>query len=54
MILPSPIAKDYPHYAGTFIREVCDAARSLAYLAERGRTVPEFNDPRIRELIVKS
>jgi toxin ParE1/3/4 len=48
------IAKDSPHYAGAFIREVRDAARSLAYLAERGRTVPEFNDPRIRELIVKS
>jgi toxin ParE1/3/4 len=48
------IAKDSPHYAGAFIREVRDAARSLAYLAERGRTVPEFNDPSIRELIVKS
>jgi plasmid stabilization system protein ParE len=48
------IAKDSPHYAGAFIHEVRDAARSLAYLAERGRTVPEFNDPRIRELIVKS
>jgi toxin ParE1/3/4 len=48
------IAKDSPHYAGAFIREVRDAARSLAYLAERGRIVPEFNDPLIRELIVKS
>ncbi|PIV02528.1 MAG: hypothetical protein COS57_12050 [Syntrophobacterales bacterium CG03_land_8_20_14_0_80_58_14] len=44
------IAKDSPHYAGAFIREVRDAARSLAYLAERGRTVPEFNDPPIRYL----
>ena len=48
------IAKDSPHYAGAFIREVRDASRSLAFLAERGRTVPEFNNPRIRELIVKS
>ncbi len=48
------IAKDSQHYAGAFIREVRDAARSLAHLAERGRTVPEFNDPLIRELIVKS
>ena len=48
------IAKDSPHYAGAFIREVRDAARSLAYLAERGRIVPEFNDPLIRELIVKT
>ena len=48
------IAKDSPHYAGAFIREVREAARSLAYFAERGRQVPEFNNPRIRELIVKS
>ncbi len=48
------ISKDSPHYAGAFVREVRDAARSLAYLAERGRTIPEFNDPRIRKLIVKS
>jgi toxin ParE1/3/4 len=48
------IDKDSPHYAGAFVREVRDAARSLAYLAERGRTVPEFNDPSIRELFVRS
>jgi len=48
------IGKDSPHYAGAFVHEVRDAARSLAYLAERGRTVPEFNDPSIRELFVRS
>ena len=48
------IGKDSPHYAGAFVREVRDAARSLVYLAERGRTVPEFNDPSIRELFVRS
>ncbi len=48
------IAKDSPHYAAAFVREVRDAARSLAYLAERGRAVPEFNDPCIRELLVRS
>jgi plasmid stabilization system protein ParE len=48
------IGKDSPHYAGAFVREVRDAARSLGYLAERGRTVPEFNDPSIRELFVRS
>jgi plasmid stabilization system protein ParE len=42
------IGKDSPRYAGAFVREVRDAARSLAYLAERGRAVPEFNDPSIR------
>jgi plasmid stabilization system protein ParE len=48
------IGKDSPNYAGAFVREVRDAARSLAYLSERGRTVPEFNDPSIRELFVRS
>ena len=48
------IAKDSPHYAGAFVREARDAARSLVYLAERGRIVPEFNNPSIRELLVSS
>ena len=48
------IAKDSPNYAAAFVREVRDAARSLAYLAERGRVVPEFDDPSIRELLVRS
>ncbi|MEW6482057.1 MAG: type II toxin-antitoxin system RelE/ParE family toxin [bacterium] len=47
------IAKDSQFYAAAFVREVRDAARSLAYLAERGRIVPEFNDPSIRELFVR-
>jgi plasmid stabilization system protein ParE len=46
------IAKDSIHYAAATIRQCRDAARSLIYLSERGRIVPEFNDPRIRELIV--
>jgi plasmid stabilization system protein ParE len=48
------IAKDSSHYAAAFVREARDAARTLAYLAERGRAVPEFNDPSIRELFVRS
>ena len=48
------IAKDSPHYAGAFVREARDAARSLVYLAERGRIVPEFNNPSIRELLVSN
>ena len=46
------IAKDSSHYAAALVREARDAARTLAYLAERGRVVPEFNDPSIRELFV--
>jgi addiction module RelE/StbE family toxin len=48
------IAKDSPHYAAAFVLEARDAARSLTFVAERGRTVPEFNDPGIRELFVRS
>ena len=48
------IARDSPHYAAAFVREARDAARSLAYLAERGRAVPEFNDSSIREFLVRS
>jgi plasmid stabilization system protein ParE len=31
------IAKDSRYYAAAFVREVRDATRSLAYLAERGQ-----------------
>ncbi len=48
------IGKDSPHYAAAFVLELRDAARSLIYLAERGRAVPEFNDPNIHELFVRS
>jgi plasmid stabilization system protein ParE len=48
------IAKDSPFYAAAFIREVRDAARSLAYMAKRGRIVPELYDPNIREFFVRS
>jgi len=48
------ILADSPRYAGAFVREVRDAARSLRRFAERGRVVPEFNDPRLRELLVRS
>lgn len=48
------IAKDSPRYAASFVREVRNAARSLARFAERGRIVPEFRDPSIRELLVRN
>lgn len=47
------IAKDSRYYAAAFVREVRDAARSLAYFSERGRVVPEFGDPTIHELFVR-
>lgn len=48
------IAKDSANYAAAFVREVREAARSLATLSERGRVVPETNTESIRELFVRS
>ena len=48
------IVRDSPRYTAAFVRETRGAARSLARLAERGRVVPEFDDPSIRELFVRS
>ncbi len=48
------IAKDSPRYAAALIREARDAARSLTEFANRGRVVPEENDPTVRELFVSS
>lgn len=46
------IARDSPNYAAAFAREILDAARSLADMAERGRVVPEWHEPSVRELFV--
>ena len=48
------IAKDSPRYASVLIREARDAARSLREFANRGRLVPEWHDPYVRELFVSS
>ena len=48
------IAKDSPNYAAAFVREVRDAARSLATFSQRGRVVAEFDDPNIRQLLVRN
>jgi len=42
------IARDSRYYAATLVSEVRDAAHSLASLANRGRVVPELNDPRAK------
>lgn len=46
------IAKDSPSYAATLAASAERVAASLANLPQRGRRVPEYNDPDIRELIV--
>ncbi len=40
-------------YTATVVRELVVAARSLRVLAERGHRVPEYNDPSVREIIVR-
>jgi len=48
------IARDSPVYAASLVSQAHCASRSLSTLAERGRVVPEFNDPNRRELFVAS
>ena len=48
------ISRDSPRYAVVLQREAQSAASSLRQFAKRGRIVPERNDPRLRELIVRS
>ncbi len=47
------IAQDSRYYAASLVREIRDAARSLKRFAKRGRVVPEFNSPTIRELFIR-
>ena len=47
------ITRDSAYYAAAFVHEVREAARSLTQLAARGRVVPEFRHPHIRELFVR-
>lgn len=47
------IAKDSPSYAAAFIRKILDAGNSLDIFPERGRIVPEFGSPDIREIFIR-
>lgn len=46
------IAREHPLAASGVLSRVLEAARSLGTLSERGRTVPERDDPAVRELLV--
>ncbi len=48
------ISSDSIHYAAAFVREMRDAARSLAKFSERGRIVPEIDRATIREIFVRN
>ena len=46
------VAQDSRQAAVRLLQRLLDAAQSLSELAERGRVVPELDDPTIRELQV--
>lgn len=48
------IAGDSPSYAASLAVRAEGAAASLFQMPHRGRRVPEYNDPNVRELIVGS
>ena len=48
------IEEDSPSYAAALVREIRDASRTLRIFSERGRVVPELENPSIRELILGS
>jgi toxin ParE1/3/4 len=47
------IFRDSEFYAAAVARELVAAARSLATFSERGRVVTEYEDPAVREIIVR-
>ena len=47
------IARDSAFYAAAFVQEILDASHSLNVLSGRGRVVPEFGNPKLRELFVR-
>ena len=46
------VAADSPEAAVNLVEGALDAAESLSTLSERGRIVPELNDPTVRETLV--
>lgn len=46
------IARDSSHYASDVAQRILDAAQSLRQFAGRGRVVPEYGDPNVRELFI--
>ncbi|HEY7318452.1 MAG TPA: type II toxin-antitoxin system RelE/ParE family toxin [Candidatus Binatia bacterium] len=47
------IFRDSEFYATAVARELIAAARSLMTFGDRGRMVPEYEDPTVREIIVR-
>jgi plasmid stabilization system protein ParE len=49
--IKSFVAGDSPHYAGLLVQKLVAAVERLAAFPNSGRVVPEFGDPRIREIV---
>lgn len=47
------ISQDSPEAARRLVEKLIEAANTLGSLSERGRIVPELEDPTVRELLVK-
>jgi plasmid stabilization system protein ParE len=45
------ISQDSPHYASVVVARLIAAADRLIPFPESGRTVPEFEDPLVREVV---
>ncbi len=48
------ISKDSPKYAQILITQIYEIVNSLKQFPMFGRKVPEYNDPKLREIIYKN
>lgn len=47
------IARDSRFYAAAFVREIKQASLTLKTFCERGRVVPELDQPNTREILIR-
>jgi len=47
------IARDSKVYASNFVKKLRQAARALRYFPKRGRVVPEYEDPEVRQILLR-
>ncbi len=47
------ISQDSPHYASVIVSRLITATDRLVPFPECGRTVPEFEDPLVREVVLR-
>ena len=47
------ISQDSPHYASVMVSRLIAATERLVPFPESGRAVPEFEDPSVREVVLR-